>query len=222
MAAHAHAREAGQPVPAAVAARYLGLIATELGDYVAAAGWYREAAAEDPDGTQVLARLVPDVASLALARGETEQGVRLFGTASAQAEAIGFAPAWPERGVHEWATAVARDALGGDDFDAAFAAGRRLPQDRVLAEVSAVLDAASAPQPPEALQSGPAASGYGLTPREGDVLRLLVDGRSDKEIAATLGIGRRTVSNHVASLRTKLSAPSRAAAVAVGVRDRLI
>ena len=137
------------------------------------------------------------------------------------AEAIGFAPAWPERGVHERSVAAARDALGGA-FDGAFKAGQCLPGERVLAEISAVLDAASAPKPPGPLQPEPAAGGHGLTQREGEVLRLLVDGWSDKEIAAALGMSRRTASGHVAVIRAKLNAPSRAAAAAFAVRDRLI
>jgi predicted ATPase/DNA-binding CsgD family transcriptional regulator len=220
-AAHALAREAGQPVPVAVAARYLGLIATDAGDHAGAAGWYREIAAEDPDGTYSLTRLVPDVASLALACGEAEQGARLFGAAAALAEAIGFAPAWPERGVHERAVAAARNALGGA-FDAAFQAGQCLPRERVLVEVSSVLDAASAPQARGATRSDPARGGHGLTRREGEVLRLLIDGHSDKEIAATLGMSRRTASSHVATIRAKLDASSRSAAVAIAVRNHLV
>jgi DNA-binding NarL/FixJ family response regulator len=61
-----------------------------------------------------------------------------------------------------------------------------------------------------------------LTPREQEVLRLLVLGWSDKEIAASLEISHRTVSNHVATIRDKLEAPSRAAAAVVAVRKHLV
>jgi DNA-binding NarL/FixJ family response regulator len=61
-----------------------------------------------------------------------------------------------------------------------------------------------------------------LTPREIDVLRSLVRGLTDKEIAAELGIGVRTVGTHVAAIRAKLDVPSRGAAIAVAVRDDLI
>ena len=161
------------------------------------------------------------MASLAAARGEAERAARLFGAAAALAEAIGFAPAWPERGAHERAIASARAALGDDAFDAAFNAGRRLPREHVLAEVEAVLDAAAAPAP-RADAGDDVAAAHGLTPREREVLRLLVEGWSDKEIAAALGIGRRTVSNHVATIRDKLGAPSRTAAATLAVRDHLL
>ena len=87
--------------------------------------------------------MVPDVASLAMARGDAELAARLFGAAAALADTISFAPSWPERGVHERAAAEARDVLGGGTFDAAFEVGRHLPLAQVLAMVTAVLDAAS-------------------------------------------------------------------------------
>jgi DNA-binding CsgD family transcriptional regulator len=60
-----------------------------------------------------------------------------------------------------------------------------------------------------------------LTPRELDVLRELVDGCTDREIAARLFISRRTASKHVESILAKLGVRSRGAAVAE-VRGRRI
>jgi DNA-binding CsgD family transcriptional regulator len=54
------------------------------------------------------------------------------------------------------------------------------------------------------------------------VLRLLVEGLSDKEIAAVLGIARATVSDHASAIRAKLGVPSRAAASALAVRSGLL
>ncbi len=61
-----------------------------------------------------------------------------------------------------------------------------------------------------------------LSLREREVLCLLVQGRADKEIAAKLGIGRRTASSHVASILGKLGVPSRTAAAAIAVHDHLV
>ena len=55
----------------------------------------------------------------------------------------------------------------------------------------------------------------GLTAREAEVLDLLVEGRSNAEIADALTISRRTAENHVASLLTKLDVASRRDAVAL-------
>lgn len=58
-----------------------------------------------------------------------------------------------------------------------------------------------------------------LTEREREVLRLL--GRSNKEIAAQLGISERTVKFHVTSIFGKLGAETRAQAVAIAAEERL-
>jgi DNA-binding NarL/FixJ family response regulator len=50
-----------------------------------------------------------------------------------------------------------------------------------------------------------------FTPREQEVLELLVDGRSNKEIGAPLGIEVRTVKAHVSKLMRKVGVRSRIA-----------
>jgi len=57
-----------------------------------------------------------------------------------------------------------------------------------------------------------------LSRRERDVLALVVDGRTDQEIATQLGISYRTTTTHVASIFTKLNVTSRAGAAAMAVR----
>lgn len=54
-----------------------------------------------------------------------------------------------------------------------------------------------------------------LTPREIEVLRLVARGMPDKGVAFELGISARTVKFHIAQVRAKLDAASRAEAVAV-------
>jgi DNA-binding NarL/FixJ family response regulator len=61
-----------------------------------------------------------------------------------------------------------------------------------------------------------------LTPRELQVLRLLADGRANKRIAHDLGISAHTAKFHVGRILDKLDAATRAEAVAIGLRDRLI
>ena len=53
-------------------------------------------------------------------------------------------------------------------------------------------------------------AGDGVTDREADVLRLVIDGLANKEIAAALGLSPRTVEKHVESLLRKAGARSRA------------
>lgn len=53
-----------------------------------------------------------------------------------------------------------------------------------------------------------------LTPREREVLQLLVDGAATAEVARVLGVTQKTVRNQVSALLTKLQVPDRGAAVA--------
>jgi DNA-binding CsgD family transcriptional regulator len=57
-----------------------------------------------------------------------------------------------------------------------------------------------------------------LTQRELEILHLMADGLTDKEMGARLEIAPGTVSNHVAFVLSKLGAPRRANAVALAFR----
>jgi NarL family two-component system response regulator YdfI len=61
-----------------------------------------------------------------------------------------------------------------------------------------------------------------LTDREIEVLRMLAEGFSNKEIASRLGISDHTAKFHISSILAKLGASSRTEAVTVGVRNGLI
>ena len=61
-----------------------------------------------------------------------------------------------------------------------------------------------------------------LTPRELSTLRLMADGKANKEIAADLGISERTVKSHLGHLFEKLGVTSRTEAVKVATRRGLV
>ena len=61
-----------------------------------------------------------------------------------------------------------------------------------------------------------------LTERETEVLGLLAEGQSNKQIAATLVIGEKTVKTHVSNILSKLGVPSRTAAALHAVRTGLV
>jgi len=61
-----------------------------------------------------------------------------------------------------------------------------------------------------------------VTPREIEVLRMMAEGLSNKEIASRLGISDHTVKFHVSSIFAKLGASSRTGAVTIGIRQGLI
>jgi pimeloyl-ACP methyl ester carboxylesterase/DNA-binding CsgD family transcriptional regulator len=74
-------------------------------------------------------------------------------------------------------------------------------------------------------EAQPPAAGDGasdLTRREAEVLTLIANGLSDREIADRLVLSPHTVHRHVANVRTKLGLPTRAAAVAAATKRGLL
>ena len=61
-----------------------------------------------------------------------------------------------------------------------------------------------------------------LTAREHEVLKLLTEGLSSKEIASSLSVGEQTIKTHLSHIYQKLGAVDRAQAVAIGLRRGLI
>jgi predicted ATPase/DNA-binding CsgD family transcriptional regulator len=212
----------------------LALIAAERGERAEAANRYRDMVAWlDAAGTfgaswprrsiDAVGRTLAGVGALAAAHGQAERSARLFGAAAADREAIGTMLALPERIPFERATAAVRATLGDAAFEAAWATGRAMTPAEARADVEAALAAASG-QSADLLSSPSArrAPGTDLTPRELEVLRLLAEGLSDKEIGAALYISPRTAMGHVAKILTKLGVHSRAAAVEVALRRDLV
>lgn len=65
------------------------------------------------------------------------------------------------------------------------------------------------------------AAEYGLTRREREVLALLTEGASNRQIGGELNITEQAVKNHVGSILRKLDAPNRTAAAATARREGL-
>jgi DNA-binding CsgD family transcriptional regulator len=91
--------------------------------------------------------------------------------------------------------------------------------DRLVRRSRALLGEAGAPVPrrgrgdsevPESLRA------LGVTSREVDVLKLVVDGRTTKEIAAALYLSPKTVERHLTSLFARTGAPDRRALAELG------
>ncbi|MCD6033273.1 MAG: transcriptional regulator, LuxR family [Thermomicrobiales bacterium] len=144
----------------------------------------------------------------AAAAGHAERAARLLGAAAALREAIGVdVDLVLDDGDAPLTPATSPDPA----FAAAWAAGKALPLPEAVAEALAepATAAAAAPSRTEDL-----AITRALTPREREVLRLLADGLSDREIADALFITPKTAGVHVSNLLGKLGVPSRAAAVA--------
>jgi len=193
----------------------LGAALLGLDDHASARTAYAESLrlAQEMHEPSWVAWALIGAAHLVASEGRLEAAARLMGAALAIREAIGE---------HRYPDDVAPSvhaAVTSERFATARARGAALSRARMIAEALAVLETGGAKH--RSLRSAPLGS-QALTARERDVLRLLVEGLSDKEIAASLGIARNTASNHVTAIRGKLGAPSRAAAAALAVRDSLI
>jgi two-component system, NarL family, response regulator LiaR len=69
---------------------------------------------------------------------------------------------------------------------------------------------------------GPARSLGDITAREHDVLRLMVEGLPNKQIAQRLGIGEKTVKTHVSRVLAKLGVADRTQAAVLAIREGLV
>jgi len=86
---------------------------------------------------------------------------------------------------------------------------------RLLAEFSGSRSASRTPDPS-------AATGPVLSPRETEILRKVVDGLSNKEIADRLCISKYTVGNHINNIFRKLGVNDRTQAAVAAIKMRLV
>jgi len=61
-----------------------------------------------------------------------------------------------------------------------------------------------------------------LTPREREIVQLLAEGKSNKEVSAMLGISMKTAETHRATIMKKLSMDSLASLVRYAIRNNII
>jgi DNA-binding NarL/FixJ family response regulator len=131
--------------------------------------------------------------------------------------AIGAPPQPVDQTDLDRAIASVQMAIGDAAFASAWAAGAALPETEAIAEATALAAelagvGSSRPKP---------VASAGLTRREVEVLRLLKQGETDREIAAALFVSPRTVGAHVTSILRKLGVTNRQGARAYARRHDL-
>jgi predicted ATPase/DNA-binding CsgD family transcriptional regulator len=210
---------------AAESLAFLGLFACEQGDFARSVKLQRESLSLDLElgSKEVMAVNLAHVAMLASATRQTAAAARLFGAAIGHREAIGNPFKLPERAVYDRGIEVTRAMLREEDFESAWTVGRAHSLAEAASDAFSVLDEIeiltntggtsirSAPAAPETFA--------GLTEREQEVLRLLIIGSTNKEIAEELFISPRTAQGHVAHIFTKLNVSTRSAAVAAALQS---
>ena len=161
------------------------------------------------------------LATVAALNGEPRRAAELFGVASAVRDAIRAAPdfgAYVDPKVREATIAKVRTCLGEEAFARAWELGRSLPLEQAVAEVlsgEAGLPRTRARKPSRSHHAEP------LTSRERDVVRLVTQGRTNREIGEALVISSGTARTHVEHVLATLDLHSRAEIAAWAVAHGL-
>lgn len=125
---------------------------------------------------------------------------------------------------------AAHEALSEQDYDENWRAGSLLTLDSVSRRMSIIAREIVGRRQPASIvnavteRMAPEAHLFvhNLTGREIEVLRLLAQGNSTKEISETLFISPRTTATHITNILGKLDVSSRTAAVAYAIRSGLV
>ncbi|SDX37658.1 non-specific serine/threonine protein kinase [Saccharopolyspora shandongensis] len=141
---------------------------------------------------------------VAAAEEDAQRAAVLFGMADTLWEQIGeWLTGWAT--AREWSSQCqtkARDILGSRVYEAALQQGKRFTLEETVAYVLGE-------QPHTEPVAPVAASELPLTRREREVAKLVAQGMSNKDIAVTLMVARRTAESHVEHILTKLGFTSR-------------
>jgi DNA-binding CsgD family transcriptional regulator len=149
---------------------------------------------------------LPGLAGLAILEGDPARALRLAGAASSLEQNAGIVAFPPIRARQERWLAPAHEALDAATRATIWTEGSQMTWDEIMAcaQEAAVTNAGS---------SGGASGPARLSRREREVLALVAEGRSNREIAEELIVSENTAKYHVAQLLNKLGAGSRAEAV---------
>jgi predicted ATPase/class 3 adenylate cyclase/DNA-binding CsgD family transcriptional regulator len=131
--------------------------------------------------------------------GSRVEAARLFGAAHAIRQRMGAVRFKIWDAGYEASVAALRDALGDEDFDAAWAEGAAMSTEAAIAYAHRG----------RGERKRPASGWASLTPTEHDVVRLVSEGLGNKDIATRLFVSPRTVQSHLTHVYTKLGLTSR-------------
>ncbi|HUG15114.1 MAG TPA: tetratricopeptide repeat protein, partial [Thermomicrobiales bacterium] len=153
---------------------------------------------------------------IAASSQQPERTARLLGAAEAMRESIGVPVSPMVRRDYDTYVPLVRARVDVPTWDRAWAEGRSNTLDEAIVYA---MELPLEPEPDPVSAAPPAGAAVdGLSRREVEVLRLLVDGRSNQEIAEALFISPHTAAKHVANIMGKLGLDSRTAAATWAVR----
>jgi non-specific serine/threonine protein kinase len=210
----------GDECTAGLALLYLALSVRELGDVPRAVTIMRDGIGVSLtyQDQRLLSLGVDAALHLVGDRGEPETRARLAGARDALNQATGVAQSmWEQQS--DQSDARLRGQLELEGLGKAYRQGRSLPFRQIVTLALDVLQDFSqtfGSSKTATMEHAPASR---LSSREQEVLRLVAEGLTSKQIAQQLFLSRRTVDTHLTSIFNKLGVESRAHAVAVAARD---
>lgn len=154
------------------------------------------------------------LASILVRRKQALPAATLLSAATAHRQARSLVVPVPERTAVADTRATIASMLGVAAFSSAWSEGQRLSLEQAVTSALHAID-----DPAQAAAGGPA---YDLTRRELEVLSLLAEHLSDREIADRLFLSPRTIERHVSNILLKMESPNRRLAAAQAVRERLV
>ncbi len=192
----------------------------KLGRAQESAGFFREALWRELEfgDDYMLSGCMHDAAAAAGSFGRFEDAAMLLGAAAQMQERGGFPILETALEEHSSIVEAARNGLGDHAFAHAWSSGEALSLEDAVVIADRVTEEWGTSA---ALQRSESLNMYGLSRRELEVLRLLVTGRTNREIAETLFISIPTVKVHVGSIFNKLGLDSRTAAATFAIQHRL-
>ncbi len=190
---------------------FLALVACEQGDTDRAIATIADQPLDLAGHWHDLPVYIGSVAVIASARHQHGLAARLFGAMSGHDDLLML----PERAAFARAMEASRVSLGEAEWQSEWEQGRRLRRGQIEGEIRRALRIV-APVTTAADDTSPLVDS--LTRREREVLRLLANGLTNREIGDALSLSHRTVSTHVNRIMGKLDARSRTAAAAFAIR----
>jgi non-specific serine/threonine protein kinase len=199
----------------AYAQYHLGDVSLSQGDQGAAARWFVTclATAVELEWPLAIVSAVEGAAALSVRRGRPETAVRLAAFAAHMRQTVTIPLSSERAQLLEHRLAPARVALTDQSFADAWTAGEALTFEQAV-EIArnelatAENQAGKLPwhdHEPDELNM----ASSGLTAREQEVARLIAQGRSNRQIAAALVVGIKTVEAHTSRILAKLGFSSR-------------
>jgi non-specific serine/threonine protein kinase len=204
----------------------LGDLAFKQGELTRAARAHRESLplALETDGIWAIFEAFSGLLAIALELDWTAEALELLAGAELLLTSFSIRPregAW----LSERDRAALKTAVAPEDMQrlAQTAAARSLPELVERAEqIARSLETGSKPRRPAVTRRVAESHPFDLSPREQEVLVLLVQGKTDREIADLLSISHSTARAHVAHVLQKLDARNRAVAVRKALEHELV